>query len=66
MNLSGGIVTYGEGIKKKKPLANKLWMFEGFPKLRNILYVDGSLAILISISQLCDNNSHVKFEKWIT
>lgn len=56
------IVTYGSGAKGKITGVGTLNV-EGFPKLRNMSFVDGLVANLVSISQLCDDNLLVKFNK---
>ena len=36
---------------------------EGYPKLKNVLLVEGLTANLVSISHLCDDDLKVKFDK---
>ncbi|XP_073304543.1 uncharacterized protein [Primulina huaijiensis] len=55
-----GRVTYGGGAKGNIVGKGTLNV-EGLPKLHNVLHVDGLTSNLISISQLCNDNSHVKF-----
>ncbi|XP_075475265.1 uncharacterized protein LOC142506014 [Primulina tabacum] len=57
-----GRVTYGGGAKGKIVGKGTLSV-EGLPKLHNVLHVVGLNSNLISISQLCDDNLHVKFDK---
>ncbi|XP_073277698.1 uncharacterized protein [Primulina huaijiensis] len=57
-----GRVTYGGGAKGKIVGKGTLNV-EGLPKLHNVLHVEGLNSNLISISQLCDDNLHVKFDK---
>ncbi|XP_073120785.1 uncharacterized protein [Henckelia pumila] len=59
---NGGRVTYGGGAKGRIVGKGTLNV-EGFPKLHNVLHVQGLNANLISISQLCDDDLHVKFDK---
>ncbi|XP_073130814.1 uncharacterized protein [Henckelia pumila] len=59
---NGGRVTYGGGAKERIVGKGTLNV-EGFPKIHNILHVEGLNANLISISQLCDDDLHVKFDK---
>ena len=58
----GGNVTYGGGSKGKIIGIGTLNV-PGFPNLTKVLHVKGLLANLISISQLCDDDLHVKFDK---
>lgn len=58
----GENVTYG-GSSKGKIIGKDTLDVNEFPKLLNVLHVDGLLANLISISQLCDDNLHVKYDK---
>ncbi|XP_073277629.1 uncharacterized protein [Primulina huaijiensis] len=57
-----GRVTYGGGAKGKIVGKGTLNV-EGLPKLHNVLHVEGLNSNLISISQLCDDNLLVKFDK---
>ncbi|XP_073305162.1 uncharacterized protein [Primulina huaijiensis] len=57
-----GRVTYGGGAKGKI-VGKRTLNVEGLPKLHNVLHVEGLNSNLISISQLCDDNLHVKFNK---
>ncbi|XP_073036620.1 uncharacterized protein [Primulina eburnea] len=57
-----GRVTYGGGAKGR--IAGKGTLnVEGLPRLHNVLHVEGLNSNLISISQLCDDNLLVKFDK---
>ncbi|XP_075473453.1 uncharacterized protein LOC142504481 [Primulina tabacum] len=58
----GGKVTYGGGAKGKIVKKGTLKV-EGLPKLHNVLHVEGLNSNLINISQLCDDNLLVKFDK---
>ncbi|XP_073049481.1 uncharacterized protein [Primulina eburnea] len=63
-NIAGicGHVTYGGGAKGR--IAGKGTLnVDGLPNLHNVLYVEGLNSNLISISQLCDDGLHVKFDK---
>ncbi|XP_073033899.1 uncharacterized protein [Primulina eburnea] len=55
-------VTYGGGAKGKI-VGNGTLNVEGLPKLHNVFHVEGLNSRLISISQLCDDNLLVKFDK---
>ncbi|XP_073019860.1 uncharacterized protein [Primulina eburnea] len=57
-----GRVTYGGGAKGKI-VGKRTLNVEGLPKLHNVLHVEGLNSNLISISQLCDDNFLVKFDK---
>ncbi|XP_073057342.1 uncharacterized protein [Primulina eburnea] len=57
-----GRVTYGGGAKGKVVGKGTLNV-EGLSKLHNVLHVEGLNSNLISISQLCDDNLLVKFDK---
>ncbi|XP_073134302.1 uncharacterized protein [Henckelia pumila] len=59
---NGGRVTYGGGAKGRI-VGKETLNVEGFPKLHNVLHIKGLNANLISISQLCDDDFHVKFDK---
>ncbi|XP_073049518.1 uncharacterized protein [Primulina eburnea] len=55
-------VTYGGGAKGR--IAGKGTLnVDGLPSLQNVLYVEGLNSNLISISQLCDDGLHFKFDK---
>ncbi|KAG9453164.1 hypothetical protein H6P81_006068 [Aristolochia fimbriata] len=58
----GGQVTFGDGAKGGV-IGSETLNMEGLPSLKNVLLVKGLKANLISISQLCDQNLHVKFTK---
>ena len=53
------LVTFDDGVTRI-PGKGSLNM-EGFPRLKDVLHVDGLKANLISISQMCDSNLHVNF-----
>ena len=53
-------MTFGDGVKIRV-LGNGTLNIRGFPKLKNVLHVDGRKANLISISQICELNLYVKF-----
>ncbi|XP_073019406.1 uncharacterized protein [Primulina eburnea] len=57
-----GRVTYGGGAKGKI-VGNGTLNIEGLPRLHNVLHVERLNSNLISISQLCDDNFLVKFDK---
>ncbi|XP_075489607.1 uncharacterized protein LOC142528441 [Primulina tabacum] len=57
-----GRVTYGGGAKGKIVGKGTLNV-EELPKLHNLHHVEGLTSNLISISQLCDDNLYVKFNK---
>ncbi|XP_073138773.1 uncharacterized protein [Henckelia pumila] len=57
-----GKVTYGGGAQGKIVGKGTLNV-EGLPRLHNVLHVEGLTANLISISQLCDDDLYVKFNK---
>ncbi|XP_073041763.1 uncharacterized protein [Primulina eburnea] len=62
VELRSGHVTYGGGAKGR--IAGKGTLnVDGLPNLHNVLYVEGLNSNLISISQLCDDDLHVKFDK---
>lgn len=58
----GGKVTFGGG-SKGKIVGIGILSIPGLPNLRNVLHVEGLTANLISISQLCDDNWQVRFNK---
>ena len=55
-------VTFGDGVKGRV-LGKRVLDVEGVPRLKNVLLVERLKANLISISQLCDQDLHVKFSK---
>ena len=57
-----GHVTFVDGVKVCV-LGKRTLDFEGLPRLKNVLHVEGLAANLISISQLCNQNLLVKFTK---
>ncbi|XP_075515565.1 uncharacterized protein LOC142550212 [Primulina tabacum] len=62
VELKNGHVTYDGGAKGR--IAGKGTLnVDGLPCLHNVLYVEGLNSNLISISQLCDDSLHVKFDK---
>ncbi|XP_073049011.1 uncharacterized protein [Primulina eburnea] len=62
VELRSGHVTYGGGAKGR--IAGKGTLnVDGLPNLHNVIYVEGLNSNLISISQLCDDGLHVKFDK---
>lgn len=62
VELKSGCVTYGDDTKGRI-LGKGTMNVEGIPKLHNVLHVDGLNSNLISISQLCDDDLFVKFDK---
>ncbi|XP_073064132.1 uncharacterized protein [Primulina eburnea] len=62
VELRSGHVTYGGGAKGRIVGKGTLNV-DGLPNLHNVLYVEGLNSNLISISQLCDDGLHVKFDK---
>ena len=62
VELKSFYVTYGGGAEGKI-LGKGTLNYEGFPPLKNVLLVDGLVANLISISQLCDDDLEVTFNK---
>ncbi|XP_073063983.1 uncharacterized protein [Primulina eburnea] len=63
VELRSGHVTYGGGAKGRIAGKGTLNNVDGLPNLHNVLYVEGLNSNLISISQLCDDGLHVKFDK---
>ena len=57
-----GHVTFGDGAKGRV-LGRGTLNVDGLPKLKNVLFVEGLKANLISISQLCDQELFVSFSK---
>ncbi|XP_073024178.1 uncharacterized protein [Primulina eburnea] len=57
-----GRVTYGGG-EKGRIVGKGTLNVEGLPRLHNVLHVEGLNSNLINISQLCDDNFFVKFDK---
>ena len=55
-------VSFGDG-EKGRVLGKETLNADGFPRLNNVLHVEGLKANLISISQLCDQKLNVKFTK---
>lgn len=58
-----GRVTFGDGKKKEKVTSKNTLNIEYFPNIKNAFLVQGLKTNLISISQLCDQGLHVKFNK---
>ncbi|KAG9456851.1 hypothetical protein H6P81_001359 [Aristolochia fimbriata] len=58
----GGEVTFGDG-SKVAVIGRGSLRVDGLPKLENVLLVDGLKVNLLSISQLCDQNLHIRFTK---
>ncbi|CAM8937745.1 unnamed protein product [Rhodiola kirilowii] len=56
----GQSVTFGNGVKGKV-IGKGTWKVQGIPELESVLLVDGLEVNLISISQLCDEDHHIKF-----
>ncbi|XP_012837630.1 PREDICTED: uncharacterized protein LOC105958166 [Erythranthe guttata] len=61
--ITGGAVTFGNG-KKGEVLGKGSLNHENLPKLKNVLLVEGLTSNLISISQLCDQDLEVRFNKF--
>ncbi|KAH6800650.1 hypothetical protein C2S52_001114 [Perilla frutescens var. hirtella] len=59
---SSDFVTFGDG-KRGKVIGKGKLIVEGMPKLMKAMLVDGLIANLISISQLCDDDMTVVFTK---
>ena len=57
----GGDVAFGNGLNCKI-LGICSLNFEGLPKLKNVMLVDGLRANLLSISQICDQGYTVNFD----
>ena len=57
-----GRVTFGDG-SKSSIIGRGTIELPGFPKLENVFYVKGLKANLLSISQLCDTDFAVKFDR---
>ena len=55
-------VTFADGVKSRV-LGNETLSVEGFPKLDNVLYVEDLKANLFIISQICDQNFFVNFDR---
>lgn len=62
VNLKGGKIAYGGGAKGNI-LGNEVLNVPNYPKLQNVLHVDGLTANLISTGQLCNDGMFVKFIK---
>ncbi|CAM8877440.1 unnamed protein product [Rhodiola kirilowii] len=57
---NGKFVTFGDGIEGRV-LGRGTMNVQGLPRLKEVLLIKGLLANLISISQLCDREHHVRF-----
>lgn len=57
-----GSVTFRDGAKNKV-IGMGILNIEGMPKLKNLLHIEGMKANLISISELCDENLLVYYDK---
>ena len=57
-----GTVTFGDGGKADIVGKGEIDI-PGLPVLREVLFVDGLKANLLSISQMCDNGAEVRFSK---
>ncbi|XP_073019433.1 uncharacterized protein [Primulina eburnea] len=62
IEVKSGRVTYGGG-DKERIVGKRTLNVDGLPELHNVLHVEGFNSNLISISQLCDDDLHVKFNK---
>ncbi|XP_073016011.1 uncharacterized protein [Primulina eburnea] len=62
VEIKSGRVTYGGG-SKGRIVGKGTLNVDGLPELHNVLHVEGLNSNLISISQLCDDDLHVKFNK---
>ncbi|XP_073051327.1 uncharacterized protein [Primulina eburnea] len=62
VEVKSGCVTYGGG-SKGRIVGKGTLNVDGLPELHNVLHVEGLNSNLISISQLCDDDLHVKFNK---
>lgn len=58
--MQSGDVTFGNGLNGKVIGIGNL-NFEGLPRLKNVMLVDGLRAKLLSISQICDQGYTVNF-----
>ncbi|CAM8917541.1 unnamed protein product [Rhodiola kirilowii] len=59
-SFKGQSVTFRNGVKGKV-IGKGTLKVQGLPQLESVLLVDGLEANLISISQLCDEDHHIKF-----
>ncbi|KAH9780169.1 hypothetical protein KPL71_007985 [Citrus sinensis] len=55
-------VTFADGVKSQV-LGKGILNVEGFPKLDNVLHVEDLKENLLSISQICDQNLFVNFDR---
>ncbi|XP_073051200.1 uncharacterized protein [Primulina eburnea] len=62
LEVASGRVTYGGGAKGKI-VGKRTLNIDELRILHNVLHVEGLNSNLISISQLCDDNLHVRFNK---
>ena len=60
--LSEGLVTFGDGVTTRV-LGKGTLNVENFSQFKNILHIDGLKTNLISISQICDLNLNVNFNR---
>ena len=60
--MKSGVVTFGDG-KKGRILGKGSIEVQGLPLLKDVFYVEGLKANLISISQICDEGLTVNFLK---
>jgi hypothetical protein len=61
-NFFGGSVIFGDGLQSKIRGKGSISQL-GMPTHDNVLLVEGLKANLHSISQLCDKDHHVSFDK---
>ena len=57
-----GLVTFGDGVTTRV-LSRGTLNIDGFPRLKNVLHVDGLKSNLISINQICDLNLNLNFNR---
>ncbi|XP_073029403.1 uncharacterized protein [Primulina eburnea] len=62
VEVKSGRVTYGGG-GKERIVGKGIMNVDGLPELHNVLHVEGLNSNLISISKLCHNDLHVRFNK---
>ena len=60
--LSEGLMTFDDGVTTRI-LGRGTLNIENFSRFKNILHVDGLKVNLISISQICDLNLNVNFDR---
>ena len=61
-SVSNGQATFSDRVQGRV-LGNVSLNMKGFPRLENVLHVDGLKANLISINQICDLDLHVNFTR---